>query len=236
MNTMTAGLYRSTPSDLRDRLIMENIDFVGRILSTMSIAVDDEHSKENLISAGTLGLVEAANKFDASKGVPFRTFAFPRIRGAIVDELRAKSPLSQNALKRIGMVRRAYERIEPPVTPEKLAEATDLTLDQVGATLEALRFESPEDWNDLSDTVHGSWRSDVGTPQYDFENQELVELLAEAIEGLGEQERLVLTLYYWEELNLAEIGAALDLSESRISRVLAEGKFRVQEIIRCKTQ
>lgn len=236
MSTLSPSVYRPTPANLRDRLIMDNIDYVGRILSTMTIAVKDDNAKENLISAGTLGLVEAANKFDPSKGIAFRTYAYPRIRGAIVDELRSQSPLSQKMLGQIGAVRRALETVEPPATPEKLAEETGLSLDQIHATLESLRFVNPDDWQDLSDVVHGAYRSQVGTPEHAVETQELIELLAGAIEDLKEQERLVMTLYFYEELNLAEIGAVMDLSESRVSRILAAAKLTVQEIIRCKTQ
>ena len=201
----------------------------------MAFFVADEEQRENLNSAGVLGLVEAANKFDQSHGIAFRTYAFPRIRGAIVDELRRQSPVSQQVLQQIGIVRRAYESLEPPVTPEALSAKTGLTLEQVVTSLEAMRFVKPDNWNDLSDVVHGSWRHAKSNPEDAVVAAELEGILADGIESLPEQERLVLTLYYKEELNLAEIGKVLDLSESRVSRILAAAKFRLQEIVKCKT-
>ena len=108
-------------------------------------------------------------------------------------------------------------------------------MDQVTSCLEAMRFIKPDDWNDLSDVVHGSWRSEQGTPDQAAETEELKRLIAESIEELPERECLVLTLYYHEELKLAEIGRVLDLSESRVSRILADARFRLQENVRCKT-
>ncbi|MEO1526924.1 MAG: sigma-70 family RNA polymerase sigma factor [Planctomycetota bacterium] len=227
--------YKRTKTVNRDQLILDNVDFVARILSTMTFAIRDEEAKENLHSAGLVGLVEAANSYDPDHGVAFRTYAYPRIRGAIVDELRKQSPVSQAVLQHIGRVRRAYESIEPPVTPEKLADETGLSIKQVSKCLEAMRFIKPDNWNDLSDVIHGSWRNSVDTPEHDAEREEMRDILAGAIESLPDQERIVLTLYFAEELKLAEIGKALSLSESRVSRVLADAKFRLQEIIRCKT-
>jgi RNA polymerase sigma factor for flagellar operon FliA len=236
MNATASTTYKRTAHKSRDQLILDNVDYVARILSTMAFIVANDEARENLQSAGILGLVEAANSYDPGQGVPFRTFAYPRIRGAIVDELRKQSPVSQQVLQQIGIVRRAFESLEPPVTPEVLAEKSGLTVEQVVTCLEAMRFIKPDNWNDLSDVVHGSWRRAVDTPEHEVEIEELKRLLAESIETLPERECLVLTLYYSEELNLAEIGRVLDLSESRVSRILAAARFRLQEIIRCKTR
>ena len=226
--------YKRTAGQSRDQLILDNVDYVARILSTLTFKATSAEARENLHSAGVLGLVEAANSFDATQGVAFRSFAYRRIHGAIVDELRKQAPVSQIVLGHIGVVKKTYERLEPPVTPERLAEETDLTLEQIITALEAMRFIKPDDWNDLSDVVHGSWRCRDGSPDSLAEADELKEMLAKAIEDLPERERLVLTMYYTNELNLAEIGSVLDLSESRVSRVLASARFRLQEAMRCK--
>lgn len=219
----------------RDQLILDNVDFVARILSTMTFNVRDEEAKENLHSAGIVGLVQAAHGYDPDQGVAFRTFAYPRVRGAIVDEMRKQSPVSQAVLQNIGRVRKAHDSIEPPVTQEKLAEATGLSIEQVNTCLEAMRFIKPDNWNDLSDVIHGSWRNAPNTPEHDVEREELRRILAEGIESLPEQERIVLTLYFTEELKLAEIGKVINLSESRVSKILTNAKFLLQEIVRCRT-
>lgn len=228
-----SATYKPAIQQNQDQLILENLDYVSKILSTMTVGVEDPDSRDNLHSAGVLGLVEAANSFERSRGIPFRTYAYPRIRGAIVDELRKLSPVSQHVLKNIGRIKKAYEVLEPPVTPEALALEAKLSYEQVLDALEAMRFIKPEDWNDLSDVVHASWQRQ-SREENSTELAETKEVLAEAIEKLPRNERLTLTLYYHDELNLSEIGAVLDLSESRVSRILAAAKFRLQEQIKCK--
>ena len=235
MNTGLTNAYDRNAGKSRDQLILDNVEYVARILSTLSVSVSNDEGRENLHSAGIVGLVEAANSYDPNRGVAFRTHAYPRIRGAIVDELRKQSPVSQTVLQHIGVVRKAYELMEPPVTPEALAAESGLTLEQVVSCLEAMRFIKPDNWNDLSDVVHESWRTNPDSPGHELEMKEMQRLVAESIESLPEKERLVLTLYYSEELNLSEIGAVLELSESWVSRMLASARFRLQEILRCTT-
>src|SRR5438132_1518967 len=95
---------------------------------------------ENLEAAGTLGLVEAANHFDPDRGVQFKTYAYTRIRGAVLDELRRNCPLPQPMLQRAAKVRQAYEELQQPVTLEALATATQLSADEVADCLAALRL------------------------------------------------------------------------------------------------
>ncbi|QEF98526.1 RNA polymerase sigma-D factor [Stieleria maiorica] len=229
--------YKASPSTQsdRDRLVLDNIDYVGRILSTMTFFSKNDDHRENLHSAGILGLVQAAASFDPDQGVAFRTFAYPRIRGAIVDELRKQSPVSPRMMRHVGTIKRLCETLEPPITPEQLAQRSSLSIEVVLECLEAMRFIKPDDWNDLSDVVHKTWRTSIDSPEDLAEKEEIGELLAELIEQLPEKERLVMTLYYAEELNLAEIGAAMGLSESRTSRLLAAARFRLKEAIRWKT-
>jgi RNA polymerase sigma factor for flagellar operon FliA len=231
MNSGT-NVYKRTSTDAnRESLILENIDYVGKILSTMTVATSDPDERENLNSAGMVGLIESANSFDVSLGIPFRTFAYPRIRGAIIDELRKLAPVSQQMLRQIGMIKKAWQQLEPPVPPELLAEKTKLSLEQVAASLEAMRFLEPEDWNDLSSVVHQSWKSEESAPERKLEKLEMKQLLANSIQALPETERLVVTLYFTEGLKLVEIGAVLELSESRVSRILASAKFRLKELV-----
>ncbi|MEM0925688.1 MAG: sigma-70 family RNA polymerase sigma factor [Planctomycetota bacterium] len=220
----------------RDRLVMKHIDYVGRILSTMTFFVTDPSDRENLHSAGVVGLIEAAANYDASKGVAFRTYAYPRIRGAIIDELRDLTPVSPAVMRRIGKVKRACETLEPPLTPEFLAERLDMTTEEVIQCLEAMRFIKPENWTDLSDVVQQAWGSRFDSPPDAAEKEEMSMLVAKLITELPDRERIVMTLYYHEELNLAEIGAAMGFSESQASRLLAAARFRLSEAIRWKTR
>ncbi|WP_436716089.1 sigma-70 family RNA polymerase sigma factor [Roseiconus lacunae] len=235
MKAALESTYKRSSQSTRDQLVLENIDYVGRILSTMTFRLADRDQRENLHSAGVLGLVQAANGFDASQGVPFRTFAYPRIRGAIVDEMRKLSPLSPRVMRMVGVVKRICESMEPPISPEAISKRSGLTVSEVVECFEAMRFVKPDNWEDLSDVVHKTWRTKIDSAEDLAEKEELAELIAELIEQLPDKERLVLTLYHHEELNLAEIGAAMGLSESRVSRLLASARFKLREAIRWKT-
>jgi RNA polymerase sigma factor for flagellar operon FliA len=187
---------------------------------------------ENLESAGTLGLVEAANKFDPERGIKFETYAFTRIRGAILDELRRNCPLPQHILERIARVRKAYESLPAGGTTEQLAAAAGLSEDEVTDCLAAMRLtrmasrENGDPCERLADRTEA--------PDARAEQSEQKELLADAIEALPERERLVVTLYYMEDLRLKEIGHLLHLSESRVSRVLSAALFQMGEYLRAR--
>lgn len=215
-----------------EELILENIDYVRKILSTLTVNLAANYDRENLEQAGLVALVETANSFDPSRGVTFRTYCFPRIRGAIIDEMRKNSPIPQKVMSLIKVVNRAYQTLEPPVTPEVLAEHTGLEVEEILQVLEAMRFSRPQHWDDLYCTIHSGWRTGEDQPDYDLENRELKKLVADCIERLPERERLVVTLYYTEDLTLIEIGEVIGVSESRASRILAGARFRLAELLK----
>lgn len=219
----------------RETLILEHLGYVRRILSSLTAGLPSHIDRDGLESAGIVGLVESANNFDPGRGVNFKTFSFPRIRGAILDELRRNSPLSQQMLQQVALVRSAWERLEPPVMPEDLARETGLQVEQVEKCLEAIRFTTPQDWNDLYCTVHSTWRQDNSDPTSRLELEEAREVLAAAITQLPDRERLIVTLYYADELRLAEIGEVMGISESFASRLLAKAEFRLKELVRAAT-
>ena len=215
----------------RDELVLENLEFVRHVLGKIIANLPANVDIENLESAGILGLVEASQHFDPERGVAFRTFAFPRIRGAIIDELRRNCPLPQQMLQQVALVRKACESLEPPVTPEQIALRSGLTVEQVDTCLEAIRLTRPTEW-DESLFHHRTQRLTRDSATSQVEMQESKRLLADCIEQLPEQERIVVTLYYLEDLRLKEIGKVLNLSESRISRVLAKAEFRLGEAMK----
>ncbi|MFO0966561.1 MAG: sigma factor [Gemmataceae bacterium] len=135
----------------RDDLILRHTRLVrhtvGRLIAQLPPGVD----VENLEAAGTLGLVEAATKFDPSRGVKFETFATYRIRGAVYDELRRNSLLPQHLLDRVSLIQEAYQTLPAPVTLEALATHTGMTEEEVTDCLAALRMSRMVSWEYLSD-------------------------------------------------------------------------------------
>ena len=232
MDSATRAYKQNTSIDqLREQLIMDNLIYVRKILSTLTVGLPPNYDREDLEQAGIIGLVETAKSFDPNRGIAFRTYCYPRIRGAIVDEMRKNSPVPQQMLANIKEVKSAYERLESPVTPEQLSVETGLSVEKIHQVLEAMRFSKPQNWNDLFCNIHSGWRSGESSPDYEIETKELKKVIADCIEKLPERERLVITLYYIEDLTLAEIGEVIGISESRASRNLASAKFRLKELV-----
>ena len=233
MEKTAVEAYRQNSDEARERLILENLAFVSRVLSSFGVVYTDPQMRETLNSAGVVGLIEAVNSFVPTEGVAFESFAYPRVRGAIIDELRRQTPVSQRVFANLKLIRRTCELLSKPNTPEDIAETSGLKLDEVAEGLEAMRFMNPNEWDDIS-PVATSWR-DQARPEDSVDEEETREQLASAITRLPERERLVITLYYYEEMNLAEIGATLDLSISRVSRILTSARFRIKEEMQCKS-
>lgn len=237
MNFNPEEAYRkASRENAKERMIVEHLPYVRKILSKLTVGLPAHVDRDGLESAGVVGLVEAANSYDPARGVAFKTFAYPRIHGSIVDELRKTSPVSQQMLEQIGRIRDAYPLLSPPVTPEDLAAHTGMTLSQVQAALEASRFLAPQSWNDLYSTLHSSWREASEQPDKRLELEEVKRILAQCIARLPEKQRLVISMYHTDDLTLAEIGTVLGFSESYISRLLSEATFMLKELYRKETE
>jgi RNA polymerase sigma factor for flagellar operon FliA len=227
---------RNAEQQKRDDLILGHLPLVkhviGRLLGDLPAGVD----AENLESAGVLGLVEAAAKFDPTRNAQFKTFAYLRIRGAIVDELRRNSPLPQQVLGRVSLVRKAYRTLPQPVTVPMLAAATGLTEDEVADTLAAERFAKTVSWEQSAEPGGLEPATVIDPPDAEAERWEAVQQLSEAIESLAPKERTAVTLYYREDLRLKEIAAVMGLSVSRVSRLLSKATFELGELLRAKNR
>lgn len=223
-------VYRDAAAkEQRQALVVENLPFVRHVLGKIVGRLPSTVDVDNLESAGVLGLVEASHQFDPDTGVSFRAFAYRRVHGAIIDELRRNSPLPQRLMTQIAQVRKAQQKIEPPHTVERLSECTGLSLSEVNDCLNAMRLSQP---NPLYGESLNTLR-DLRTPSVGLrvEREEEKRQLADQIEKLPEQQRTVLTLYYSEDLRLKEIGRVLNLSESRISRILSQAERNLRDAL-----
>ncbi|HZT79872.1 MAG TPA: sigma-70 family RNA polymerase sigma factor [Gemmataceae bacterium] len=234
METATRAYNRVAAQGQRDQLILAHLPLVRHVLGKLIAGLPPGVDVENLEAAGVLGLVEAANGFDPERGTQFKTFAYLRIRGAVLDELRRNCPLPQHVLERIALVRQAHESLPAPVSVEALAAATGLTADEVADCLAAVRLTRMLSWEGAGEPVGIRLDGRDHRPDTEAERAELQQVLADGIESLPERERLAVTLYYMEDLRLKEIGEVLGLSESRVSRVLSAALFRLGEYIRAR--
>lgn len=199
----------------------------------------DHVDLEDLVSYGLFGLMEAIDRFDPERGFKFETFATPRIRGAVLDELRHLDWAPRQVRRRERRLKRTREELAHRLgrwpSTEEVAEHLELTEEQVAeaeadvSTSHLTHLDRPlgeaEDAGTLRDVIVDPRAID---PAGTLEEEDARRELAEAIQGLGERERLVVTLYYYEGLTLQEIGEILEVTESRISQIHRAGVRRLQ--------
>ena len=224
----------------REQMILDHIPLVqylvGRMTSHLPLHIDSQ----DLVGAAMIGLINAADRFDPSRGVLFKTFAEQHVRGTILDELRSYDVLSRSMrdkYKRLEKELRLLEhRLGRNPTSEEVAAALEISLDAYFELLDdvhAFTFISLDDsWEDddghplcLADVLS---ESEAKSPQQQVMKMQLAEALGLAIEALPEKERLAVTLYYSEDFNLKEIGETLGLTESRISQLISQAMVRLR--------
>jgi RNA polymerase sigma factor FliA len=231
--TAAAGLGagKATPMDAqeRDRLLLEHLPTVRFIARKIHGRLPQHVELDDLISAGVVGLIDAFGKFDHSKQVQFKSYAQFRIRGAILDSLRMLD-WSPRELRRKGRaveeaIRTLNQRFGRAPGEQEIALEMQMGLndyqqllgDLKGLEIGSLHMERTEDSGDEELAyIPGSPEED---PLFICLKGEMKQLLADAIDDLPEKERLVLTLYYFEELTMKEIGATLGVVESRVSQI-----------------
>ncbi len=216
---------RTAEQTARDELVISHLWLVRHLTGKVTARLPAGVDVENLESAGMLGLVEAARRFDTSRGVDFKSFAALRIRGAIYDEARRNCPLPQEVMQRVMLVAKAQDQLTAPSTVDDLVVETGLSKDEVVDALLAMPLIRVQS---LDQVLDDPTRHSESSPDASAERAEQKRLLADAIAALPERERLVVTLYYMEDLRLKEIGEVLKLSESRVSRLLAAAQFQLR--------
>jgi RNA polymerase sigma factor for flagellar operon FliA len=190
----------------------------------------------DMISAGTLGLMEAMGKFQPNLGIRFDTYAENRIRGAMLDELRRMDWFSRGLRQRVRRLDDACWQIEHekgrPPTEEELREYTGLPADDVRRGLEALQNQLCLSLEAIQDLVPGGDDAFSDEPYLNAEQMELIEHVARLIEHLTEREKLVLSLYYADELNMREAAEVMGITEGRVSQLHAQALGRLRRSFR----
>ena len=229
----------------RDELAVKHLDLVGRVVGRMPIAVPSGLDRDDLLSVGNLGLLNAARTFQPGRGASFRTFAYMAIRAAILDELRRADPLPRGARARLRDLRELESRYRASrgrlPLPEEIAEELDLSPDDANLLLaqaetdRLIRLDSSdESGSDGLEPVDAGGER----PSDQAEVKEELAQIEAALRTLAERERQVVVLYFSEGLYLKEIGETLGVTESRVSQILAcaQRKIRVKIESRKVTQ
>jgi RNA polymerase sigma factor for flagellar operon FliA len=219
----------------RERLVVAYSPLVKFIAGRMASGLPSHVDEADLISYGLLGLIGAIERFDLEREIKFETFAVARIKGAIIDELRSLDWVPRSVRARAREVEKAHAELEAKLqrapTDEEMAERLELTMEEFqGALLDIANssvlalddlwtFADPEGGGGqiaVLDTIQDPGAVD---PHFAADASELKDRLADSIESLPERERLVIALYYYENLTLREIGEVLGVTESRVSQL-----------------
>ncbi|MET9502304.1 RNA polymerase sigma factor WhiG [Streptomyces sp. NPDC006622] len=225
--------YKATGDErLREQLILHYSPLVKYVAGRVSVGLPPNVEQADFVSSGVFGLIDAIEKFDIGREIKFETYAITRIRGAMIDELRALDWIPRSVRQKARNVERAYATLEARLrrTPSEVEVAAELgiavddlhsvfsqlSLANVVALEELLHVGGGEGGLSVMDTLEDTA---ADNPVEVAEDRELRRFLARAINTLPEREKTVVTLYYYEGLTLAEIGNVLGVTESRVSQI-----------------
>ena len=227
--------------DARERLILHYSPLVKFVAGRVAAGLPQNIEQSDLVSYGIFGLIDAIDKFDPSRGYKFETYAISRIKGAIIDELRSIDWVPRSVRAKARAIERAYSKLENELrrSPDDREVAAELGMSEqdlatvlgqisfVGVVaLDELLTVGAERGNGatVGDTISGGGHDPVEA----FESEEMRQVLADAINRMPDRERLVLTLYYYEGMTLAEIGNVLGVTESRVCQIHTKAIFQLR--------
>lgn len=235
-----AEFVRNGNMKAREALSLRYIPLVRHVLNKMSISLPRHMELDDLMGAGVLGLMEAIDGFDPECGIQFTTYAVHRIRGAILDELRTMDVMSRSARKWARQLEIALSRLEQelgrPASEAEIAEELGMDVEQYREILSKVSpialfsLNSPilqTDGGEMKadDAMYGLQDVEI---QAQIEREDLRRLLAASIDRLPDQHKLVVALYYYEDLTLSQIGQVMNVSESRSSQIYTEAIIRLR--------
>lgn len=242
----TSGLVKedfSPVNSTRDRLVVEYAPLIKYIAQKIAARLPTNIELDDLISSGVIGLMDAIEKYDCSRDNKFKTYAEFRIRGAILDELRAQDWVPRSVREKAKVLERCYSRIEAAegrqATDEEVCKDLNISQEEYHDMLNQVRSVSLLSFDDVTSFSKADKRALHGfgdgggvsrspTPFTEVNVAVLKRMIAEAINDLPEKQRLVLSLYYYEDLNLKEIGRVLDVTESRVSQLHTQAILRLK--------
>ncbi len=236
--------YKEEPSKLtaeqKDKLIMEYAPLIKFIAQKIAVRLPSSIELDDLISSGVIGLMDAIEKYDPTRDNKFKTYAEFRIRGSILDELRAQDWVPRSVRDKAKLLDRTVIEIEAELgrsaTDEEVAERLHMTMDEFYDLVNQVRPVSVLSIDDAATFSNVDKKSilnilegcKLNNPYTQLKLKSVKEVVTQAIEELPERQRLVLSLYYYEDLNLKEIGKVLRVTESRVSQLHAQAISRLR--------
>lgn len=232
----------TTTAQEREKLVMEHIPLLRHIVGRMALDLPGRIERDDLMGYGMIGLLGAADAFDPGRGLAFSTFAYSRVRGAILDELRRADFLPRGRRERVraldGVVRKLEQRDGCKPSLEQVAAELEVGLEDVDEILlsASSAAQASLDDSDVADGLRSFLRDPKSEdPVESAEWNEMKDLLVQVISDLSDAEQTVITLYYSEELLLREIGEVLGVTESRASQIHSRALYRLNRALSIRT-
>lgn len=233
--------YRSTVDPkVKDEIIIEYAPLIKYIAQKIASRLPANVELDDLISCGVIGLMDAIEKFDPTRDNKFKTYAEFRVRGAILDELRAQDWVPRSVREKAKLVEKTYAKLESelgrPAKDEEMCKELNITQDEFYDLLNKAKSVSVLNIDDSSTFNRGDKKLMIGLMENNrssnpfsavsYKNSR--ERIKDGIKSLPEKQRLVLSLYYYEDLNLKEIGQVLDVTESRVSQLHTQAILKLR--------
>jgi len=227
---------RKTDERLREDLVLKYAPLVKYISDRMAMRLPPNISREELVSAGIVGLIDALDKFDSEMGIKFQTYAEHRIKGSILDELRKMDWIPRSVRKDIHRIEDAIIAVKSRLGREpedsEVAKEMGIDIDSYYRTISRARGVGLLSLDDImpdgSSPRFAKQASNAPSPFDELKIKELKKLISKSLVSLSKKEQLVISLYYYDELTLKEIAKVLDLTESRISQIHSKAIIRLR--------
>lgn len=229
--------YETKDPSIKEQLILEYTDIIKYVAGRLSIYFGSNVEYDDLVGYGIFGLIDAIDKFDIHKGVKFETYASLRVRGAIIDSIRELDWVPRSLRKKSKDLEKAYSELENELghtaTDEQVASRMGITVEELNKTLREVNMSTMISLEDYLEQNYETGFGEINEgedriPEKKIELTVIKDVLTESINKLPEKEKMVVSLYYFEELTLKEISAIMKVSESRISQLHTKAILRMR--------
>ncbi|MFO7151743.1 MAG: FliA/WhiG family RNA polymerase sigma factor [Bacillota bacterium] len=213
---------------IKEEVVKLYIPLVKHIAARLAINLPPSVDYDDLVSAGIIGLLQSIDRYDVEKGVKFETFAYMRIKGAMLDELRKLNWVPQKTMEKAKILQQAYSELEQElegnIRDEDICRKLNITMEELKQTYRELAATNLVSLEEVLSVV----AEEDERPERFVEKEEVKRLLGDAIDKLPDKEKLVVALYYYEGLNLKEIASVLNLSPARVSQLHTKAILRLR--------
>lgn len=241
--------YKTELSELeKEQIIKDFLPFIKYTAYRLGKRLPPQMSVNDLISSGVVGLLDSLQRYEEGR-VKLSTFVEHRIRGAMLDELRSQDWVPRSVKSKIAAIKKAHQKLEQelgrPPYDEEIATKLEITLDEYYKIMQDAHAAVMLSFEDFNGAMYGDQETNAAeriadpsarTPFEVLEDTTLKELLAQHIESLPEKEKLVLSLYYWNELTMKEIGKVLKLTEGRVCQLHNQALIRLKSKLECPAE